>query len=714
METSVQLVPQTYKISEFSNTVTSQSFEAESYEVTPWDMPDLQINVDAALPDEMEVKRWHFDSDVSRNHAFDTNGDLFAGRSYKIAKIDVSENTQTIWTLPTDWSVSGSYASTIGPTGLYYFISNGNLTSLDPDTGIFTQWNVKPSKSHIHSSLDGVYFVPSSSIYITESKHLQITGVIENDEESSIYVYGEGASGLINAELILPSGEKYISYTFADKGGKFRIYFSDAYLSYSDQYYYRGVGNFTIKISDMFQTDEATFEIGSDHGLRGHQGIPTITNEVFLQKLDPNTNTITNFMIETPLYDHRLISHDHDNSLYFSYHAENTYRTSIAKFVPDLNEFTYWTSNPPNEDILSYLRYGTLATSNEKIYWGYEAGRHTTKIVSFDMETGEINETSIPRRCYDDIDGITVDSSDTVYFFGCDRAFYKFDPSTDTFTRFAVSNIADMGEDLFRTNSSDVIYWADDTWMGTATFVSPAEVVSIPLGTSIQGCEENKRCYIPADVLVSVGDVVTWINDDNAAHTVTSGTGQDEDESGSDFDSGLFLAGNAFSFTFDEVGVYPYFCIVHPWKTGSVAVRTEESPTSISISGIETTSSTKIRITIDHELSGSPNVAEFSVSGNTVSDVVLSGVTIMVTLDTPILHSDVITISYSGSFIHSEGTPLDTFVNMAVTNNIVAETDSRVCEDKSCSEDTNNVIEEQESEQPVLPDPTDVPEDGEG
>lgn len=66
------------------------------------------------------------------------------------------------------------------------------------------------------------------------------------------------------------------------------------------------------------------------------------------------------------------------------------------------------------------------------------------------------------------------------------------------------------------------------------------------------------------------GDTVVWANADTAPHTVTSGT----PENGPDqkFDSGLFNSGKSFPLQFENVGNFPYFCIVHPWMTGEVIV----------------------------------------------------------------------------------------------------------------------------------------------
>jgi len=107
--------------------------------------------------------------------------------------------------------------------------------------------------------------------------------------------------------------------------------------------------------------------------------------------------------------------------------------------------------------------------------------------------------------------------------------------------------------------------------MTTVPFASAEQVsVSVPQGTSVPGCEETNECFLPYMVTIHLGDEVVWSNDDTAAHTVTSGT----TAVGADglFDSSLFMAGATFSHTFDTLGEYDYFCMVHPWMLGKVFV----------------------------------------------------------------------------------------------------------------------------------------------
>lgn len=86
--------------------------------------------------------------------------------------------------------------------------------------------------------------------------------------------------------------------------------------------------------------------------------------------------------------------------------------------------------------------------------------------------------------------------------------------------------------------------------------------------------------YSPTKLSVKYGDTVTWVNSDREGHTITSGKGSGRfgwmsDDYGKPdgfFDSGRFLPGQSWSFTFDKVGIIPYFCTIHPWMEGVVIV----------------------------------------------------------------------------------------------------------------------------------------------
>ena len=93
--------------------------------------------------------------------------------------------------------------------------------------------------------------------------------------------------------------------------------------------------------------------------------------------------------------------------------------------------------------------------------------------------------------------------------------------------------------------------------------------VVMPTKVSRPGCEIDDRCYVPSLILTKKGNSVTWVNEDSAFHSVTSGFYGSPTEL---FDSGHLDPFESFVFTFDEVGDYDYFCTLHPWMKGQVTV----------------------------------------------------------------------------------------------------------------------------------------------
>ena len=67
--------------------------------------------------------------------------------------------------------------------------------------------------------------------------------------------------------------------------------------------------------------------------------------------------------------------------------------------------------------------------------------------------------------------------------------------------------------------------------------------------------------------------MVTFSNNDSAAHTSTAGTPADG-PSGA-WDSSLVMMGAAYTTPALDAGEYPYFCMVHPWMEGLVIVEEE-------------------------------------------------------------------------------------------------------------------------------------------
>jgi plastocyanin len=88
--------------------------------------------------------------------------------------------------------------------------------------------------------------------------------------------------------------------------------------------------------------------------------------------------------------------------------------------------------------------------------------------------------------------------------------------------------------------------------------------------------------FAPHTLRLQAGTTVQWRNDDEIAHTVTSGMQQKQGVPGvsSDrparpdgaFDHRLDGAGSTVTVRLDEAGTYPYFCDIHAGMSGVIVV----------------------------------------------------------------------------------------------------------------------------------------------
>lgn len=120
---------------------------------------------------------------------------------------------------------------------------------------------------------------------------------------------------------------------------------------------------------------------------------------------------------------------------------------------------------------------------------------------------------------------------------------------------FAYASIGAVG--VFRVGNSSSVSSTSST-----TSIPAGPRVSIQSGAAAQTASPD---YSPQNITVVIGvnNTVTWINNDNAVHTVTDN---------GVFDSGYIQPGQSWSYTFTTPGTYEYHCSLHPWMTGTVIV----------------------------------------------------------------------------------------------------------------------------------------------
>ncbi len=82
-------------------------------------------------------------------------------------------------------------------------------------------------------------------------------------------------------------------------------------------------------------------------------------------------------------------------------------------------------------------------------------------------------------------------------------------------------------------------------------------------GASVQG----NPAYDPYPLTVTAGNVIEVSNNDNVPHTATSGSGPEDPESGSQFDTSIIDAGATAQIDTANLatGDYPFYCSIHPY-----------------------------------------------------------------------------------------------------------------------------------------------------
>lgn len=96
------------------------------------------------------------------------------------------------------------------------------------------------------------------------------------------------------------------------------------------------------------------------------------------------------------------------------------------------------------------------------------------------------------------------------------------------------------------------------TLMGESTIMPAVQAESSQTGAVTVNMKDFE--FAPKELTIKMGTVVTFVNLDQAKHTVTA-----DDKK---FDSGGILSGKSFTMTFNEAGKFPYYCEFHGDKGG--------------------------------------------------------------------------------------------------------------------------------------------------
>jgi plastocyanin len=148
------------------------------------------------------------------------------------------------------------------------------------------------------------------------------------------------------------------------------------------------------------------------------------------------------------------------------------------------------------------------------------------------------------------------------YTFTDENSGKSFDIRKDVTVRHEEESSGGKNDNNRQASSETVAATTPNSTLGKNTNANKVSMVS----TGDEGYS-----YQPDTIQVKVGDTVTWTNTDDALHTVTSGSGTDQNM-GAEFDSGMMATGKTFEHTFTAAGEYSYFCVIHPDMVGKVTV----------------------------------------------------------------------------------------------------------------------------------------------
>ncbi|MBB5889203.1 cupredoxin family copper-binding protein [Kutzneria kofuensis] len=93
-----------------------------------------------------------------------------------------------------------------------------------------------------------------------------------------------------------------------------------------------------------------------------------------------------------------------------------------------------------------------------------------------------------------------------------------------------------------------------------------AVLAPTPAMAASQAVTMAQYAFAPASLTVHVGDTITWTNQDQAPHDVTTTAGPVA------VHSPMLMTGQSWTYTFTQPGTYAYICSIHPDMKAQITV----------------------------------------------------------------------------------------------------------------------------------------------
>jgi nitrite reductase (NO-forming) len=225
--------------------------------------------------------------------------------------------------------------------------------------------------------------------------------------------------------------------------------------------------------------------------------------------------------------------------------------------------------NPPFKVQSWELASGNAAILEAKWPWPGKFTFHYHGIPEERGAMGYFNVTNAPANAVDGKDVAVTKSINMVgWQANLTTSLQKADPhgKVTTTTTTGAANITNNG----MAHEMEQHHQPTQQQQPPSSLPTNTNKVSIVNGAATLG----NKAFSPNLIRIKVGTTVTWTNNDNNLHTVTSGI-PNTANAGEAFDSGLtalIMPTKTYSHKFTNTGEFSYFCRVHPTMVGKVVV----------------------------------------------------------------------------------------------------------------------------------------------
>ena len=128
-----------------------------------------------------------------------------------------------------------------------------------------------------------------------------------------------------------------------------------------------------------------------------------------------------------------------------------------------------------------------------------------------------------------------------------------------------------LTNDNLKTENISSIYSSDDytetRYSGNTEDVAQ-HLVEIAKNSWQQGCEIEKKCFLPHMKTIMVNDVIMFVNQDDFEHNILVRG----DSQYLHFPADVIRQNEYFVYKFNVPGKYDYVCTLHPWMEGVIQV----------------------------------------------------------------------------------------------------------------------------------------------